>query len=218
MTRISSHPLNEGGIFEIKVLDGTASRTFVTKRLLFDAGAERVRGRGTRVWEVYEKGDAYMVSRALKDCWIEHGRRFEGATYRMIEEAIALLPQESQHARKHLLSILCHGDIDQDDTVLIRRNHTIPPDCPTIDLTERDGRIFDPIPLSDRLQPLGHLNQLIQDLGTDVQVYPRKHYRILYKEVGVTVKDIMDMGDVFKALEGAARGIYFCVSPSSSQI
>lgn len=220
MTRISAHKLNEGGTFEIEVLDGTTSRIFVTKRVLFNDGAKRVRSRGTRVWEVYEKGDAHMVSRALKDCWVEHGRRFEGATYGMIEEAIALLPQESQHARKHLLSVLCHGDIHQDDTMLIRRNHTIRPDCPTIDLTERHHIRFDSTPLSERLHPLGHLNQLIQDLGTNVQIYHRKHYRIVFNEVGITVKDIMDMGDVVRAIEDAARGKYTLVyiAPSSSQI
>ena len=102
-----------------KCLDGDAPkyRLFETENLLFDAGAEAVRGRGTRVWKVREVvgGKPTGPLMVLKDSFVNEDRPREGKTTKKIVESLP----EGDKRRLNFLTVVVHGDVvinDRPDT------------------------------------------------------------------------------------------------------
>ena len=67
-------------------------KTYRTSRIISNIGADALRGRGTRVWEVKEvsstTGEAFGSSLVLKDCWVDVTREREGVILNNIRESI----------------------------------------------------------------------------------------------------------------------------------
>ena len=67
--------------YDIKVRDDAkgTTRTFRTRRLISSIGADALRGRGTRVWEVVElkNGKEGTSKHVLKDAWVDVERERE---------------------------------------------------------------------------------------------------------------------------------------------
>ena len=124
--------------FDIEVREhGTGKiRTFRTMRMLSNIGADAVRGRGTRVWEVCELGkDGKPIMRpaldvngkpildakgqpteepvpfALKDCWSDDDRTLEGL---IMEEVYTKDDKEEKYVnslRKAFMPVEVHGEV-----------------------------------------------------------------------------------------------------------
>ncbi|KDQ18946.1 hypothetical protein BOTBODRAFT_126784 [Botryobasidium botryosum FD-172 SS1] len=207
MTRIFVEGSDEGSL-EIKV-DG---RTFCTTRLLSYMGADRVCGRGTRVWEVYEKDDPTRVPRVLKDCWAETSRRREGYLYALIMAQALTLSAQAQRATEHLLTVLCHGDVSPsagypDDTASIRKSYTFSTDCPTIDLVQpTTGEPSASLHLTDTIGAIPHIWQFVRAAAKN-SAYPRTHYRIVFEELGQPASSLADMKSLLTTLVGAAKAL-----------
>jgi len=92
--------------YEIEV----GNKTYTTRNVIADFGADAMCGRGTRVWKVCdESGKEY----ALKDCYIDSDREREGY---ILEGLYHKLPhpdmaQVRRDARKHFLTVSNHGDV-----------------------------------------------------------------------------------------------------------
>ncbi|KDQ10991.1 hypothetical protein BOTBODRAFT_190144 [Botryobasidium botryosum FD-172 SS1] len=203
--------------FDIEVHSETGTRTFRTVYQLSNTGADRVRSRATRVWVVYEKCNPSKLL-VLKDVWIEDDRTREGTIYEEVLEAIG--PEDMDRAKAHFLTIICHGDVMlkkpgghqmADNTKdSIRGGYVIPQS--DSQAFPKLWRKFASAPLTTHAvtTEIGSIPELspaiIGDLDTG-KFYSRTHYRIVFGEVGIPVKDVTRMDQVLRALEGAANGL-----------
>ena len=95
--------------------------TYRTRRLLSNIGAQAIRGRGTRVWEVAKmvevvNADGTPAGRVpedetavLKDSWIDDSREREAVIMKnLIDSAPA---KQREILIRHLLTVVCYGDV-----------------------------------------------------------------------------------------------------------
>lgn len=126
-------PLGEGQSdvpYEIEV-DG---KWYRTKRLISAVGAESIRGRGTRVWEVREldgpRGEEIGNSMVLKDGWPDYDRDREEVIHDKILDA-AEKNGQLEALKKHLLTVRAACDIlvegKVDDTLAVICRGEAPP-------------------------------------------------------------------------------------------
>jgi hypothetical protein len=92
-------------------------RTFRTRRIISDYGADTMCGRGTRIWAVVETTNLDGPEYALKDCWVDHDRPREGG---VLQELYHIdlgntTRAERQAARRHFLTLVTHGDVPMGD-------------------------------------------------------------------------------------------------------
>ncbi|KIM78346.1 hypothetical protein PILCRDRAFT_11323 [Piloderma croceum F 1598] len=105
--------------------------SYLTTRLLYDSGAEALRGRGTRVFEAYRlEGDKQVGAPVtIKDVWVDDDRQREGTTIAcLLEEASE---DDKPLVKQYFLTVLSEGDVrignKVDDTrELIMRQQDIP--------------------------------------------------------------------------------------------
>lgn len=103
--------------YEIDVFVGPGRkiRTFITRRILTDFGADAMHGRGTRVWVVVDKTDPDGREYVLKDCWIDSDRQTEGSILELIRHVRLVpsddLPNDLDSGKQHFLSVECHGNV-----------------------------------------------------------------------------------------------------------
>lgn len=183
-----------------------------TERLVSDIGADAPRGRGTRVWQVRRLGkDGKPVGdiRVLKDCWIDQDRKREGTILAEIR-ASAQTDAHKKAFEQYFLTVECHGDVyidqDPDNThSLLRRGQDIPEDLGVY-------RLQLPIPLScveQYLLPVP-LPLFIPQTVDDEKVIEydiMSHYRIVFKEFGISIDKLNSAFQIFRnltlTLEGA---------------
>ena len=201
VTLLSSLQSNEQPQYDIVVRDSEGSRRkFRTQKILSSIGAEALRGRGTRVWEVIEVDDSGKTKGgpyALKDCWIQCDHQREGDIMRKIRAA-AKEKQHSDTIDAHLLTTVTHGDVHVSGTLDSTRAWDMPQSLKSEDphiggtnLTP-DGRIA--LPCNTRK-------------GSSKPKYvTRIHYRIVFKEVGKAIRDVRSLHFVFKYLSEILKG------------
>ncbi|KAJ7747916.1 hypothetical protein DFH07DRAFT_573529 [Mycena maculata] len=150
---------------------------YVTKRLLSDNRSNVICGRATRVWEAYREDDPDRTSVVIKDLW---------TSIDVVQEGVQLL---ELHERLRAL-----GDPgtprppgDYFLTVLahgfVKTTDGI--DDHTVDVMMRAGTF-----------PVDSANHS-----------PRKHYRIVFKEVGVALDRLLSLSETFQALADATRAL-----------
>lgn len=176
--------------FDIDVFDqsGVVTRTYRTKCLLADYGAEALHGRGTRVWEVYDYADQEKVSCVLKDTWVSSDRQREG----VILEDIKTRLRES-HADdsllEHFLTVVCAGDVhvsDVPDTTnnRIRRGQHLKP-LRWIRTNSAISAAEASIAISSASSSVGGVpSPWRRTRGREILNVSRDHYRIVFAEVG----------------------------------
>lgn len=187
--------------YDIRVDSPLGSRVFRTKSVLAEYAVDRVVGRATRVWEVYEgDGGDDSPTFALKDVWVEKSHPREGTMYE------ALTKDATPEEREYVLTCVCHGDVqlasgDLDTTLGARRGS--PPSkwfsavyglrrslsSSTTTETPKGGI---PRPPKPTVEPRAF---------TD-----RVHYRLVFKEVGVPLFQLRNLGDIWRAVCDANEG------------
>jgi Fungal protein kinase len=168
-----------------------------------------LRGRGTRVFKAVEidKDDKETGSIVvLKDIWIDHDRTREGDI--LAELCKGAVEEDKLLVKEYFLTTVCHGDVwikeAVDDTAkglmrgLSLNTNTFPL-----------HRTWNPRPRivpsgSEGLRATGRLHTLPSTLW-----YPHKtHYRIVFKEIGVTIDRLTTLDEVVKTLIGIVSGTY----------
>lgn len=224
MKRLS--PRHQLGNVQYDILcDGVWYRTV---RLISDVGAEALRGRGTRVWEVNETktddhGDVIVdpTPRVLKDSWVDASREREAVIMQKIREDASKCQDPlvlGLNFDKHFMKIKASWDVTiagaVDDThALIRCGRSF------------EGMAKEPLMIRpptkkrrakyDSNGPLGPTGAIkLPDTYVErVLEYDAKiHHRVVFTEVGVTVTEIGTLSGALRALADATRGEYCIVS------
>ena len=189
-------------------------KTYRTVAVLSDFGADPLLGRGTRVFQVYDTDDSSQTPRALKDVWVEADCCREGHILTELFQKIRSTSHDEdfQAARRHFLTVLCHGDVIIDG----REDHTSHL-LGGEQLPAEDDDMEIPVTLFHRIVASGCFQ--IASTGV-VQVNPcgrmpakrtervpsRAHYRIVFEEVGLAVHDLPSLRNVCQALHDAVEG------------
>ncbi|KAJ7094079.1 hypothetical protein B0H15DRAFT_971330, partial [Mycena belliarum] len=150
---------------------------YVTKQLLADNRAEEISGRATRVWEAYREDDPEQISVVIKDLWTSIGAVQEGAQLEELHEKLRALVDPGTPR-------------PPSDYFLTLVDHGFVPvaggaDDNTVDVMMH-GHTFS----------VGSANH-----------GPRKHYRIVFKELGVAIIEMDSIADVMRALADATRAL-----------
>ena len=195
------------------------SRRFRTTQTLDSYGAEPIRGRGTRVFSAAEiDGNRESIGSGvvIKDMWIDSDRMREG-------DILALLFEEADDrdkelVKRHFLTPICHGDVwheTLDDTAnSLMRGLDIASDHAPLFQLQRKSYVQNSVPPSgsdglretSRVQaPYGHLQ---------IRYAHKTHYRIVFKEQGVTIDRIKSLPQVMQILSETVGGAFLLVRPT----
>jgi hypothetical protein len=179
-------------------------RIYRTSQTLSDHSADALRGRGTRVFEARlldAKGNETGDPVAIKDVWLDNNRDREGD---IMEEIFNEVSSEDKiKLQQYLLTTECHGDVliggEQDQTTQkstfgaaaefhLQSTSLIPQRS----LTSSVG-----------LAPSVHMRAPSEPS----REYPQKvHYRIVFKEVGVSLYKVRSLASVFRSLYDTISG------------
>lgn len=201
---------------EGEVLDHT--QVYETEAIISDIGAEAFYGRGTRVWRVRKVVDGQKVGppRVLKDCWINADRLREGTTLRNI---IQQLPMQHP-ARRHFLTIEVDADVivngHPDCTDTMHHGLVCPEDLPELLVADILSGLVKPGEVVF-LTPENYISSRSGSGGIPF-IFPlyqpfkpktyqsRQHYRIVFEEEGIAVKDLGNRHDMILAIQGGCTG------------
>ncbi|EED78862.1 predicted protein [Postia placenta Mad-698-R] len=199
---------------DVQDQDGTVVR-YRTIRWLSDEGANGLRGRGTRVWEVCifdndEEGDERF---ALKDQYIDADRQREGM---IIEELRNAKTKKSIRdiIDRSLLTVERHGDVyvegmhDHTRNLMTRRGEPNPYLSFKLQQIPEDGETMTAKLSKQAPAGVGHY-QTPEELRTapaqKIYTYhPKVHYRIVFKEVCKPLREYTSLKEVFEILINAA--------------
>ncbi|KAG2099620.1 uncharacterized protein F5147DRAFT_814078 [Suillus discolor] len=201
-----------GGKMQYKFTVG--NEVFTTTRELATYSADYMVGRGTCV---YEATDAKGKKVAIKDSWREIDRQSEG---KILEKILAscekkLGVEDFADAKRHFIGVRLWKDVTIDGA----SDETVNP----VARDDHDGtwkwKLIDPKPiLCERLHSSatgdvpnsGKLSAFLPaQLGIvgrkETRIPQRVHARIIFDDVGVTVKDLISLADSLSCLSGALK-------------
>lgn len=209
MTRISPRDCTDGVQYHIQC-EGSTYRTI---RLISNVGAEALRGRGTRVWEVRElnaDGEEDPTPLVLKDSWVDAERKREGNIMDELSKAADANGKKTAFDLyflkvKTFADVLIDGQLDHTHT-LIRRGRTVekndmkPLKVKAVPLTRRK--------LQSNMMPAG-TPTLPQERSKDPLEYEEKvHHRIVFSDVGITVGEVDTLSQAFACLSDVTKGAF----------
>ncbi|EED78588.1 predicted protein [Postia placenta Mad-698-R] len=204
---------------DVRDQNGTVVR-YRTIRWLSDDGANDLRSRGTRVWEVciLDKNKEGVDRFALKDQWIDADRQREGMIIEQLRNANAD-KQTKDAIQQSILTVEHHGDVYVEDILDHTHSLMARDDVPPM----HSGSKLQQIPedeveettttkLSKRTQAGVGNYQTPDELGTasaqKIETYHAKvHYRIVFKEVCKPLCDYTSLKDVFDILISGLVGL-----------
>ena len=134
----------------------------------------------------------------------------------MVGEIVDLLPPEDER-RLHFPTVVVHGDVVIDGrpnaTDTIHHGRDCPPDAPTINIGRITQYLTSPTAVSapdtSSQSSSGNLPYLLPVEGAFApgrSTKHRQHYRIVYKEVGVSLSSVNNRKDMFLAIQGPVTG------------
>lgn len=221
--------VGECGAFYIYTVHSTNERgeveatRFKTLECLSNLGAQALRGRGTRVWKVRKWADNQEIGEpmVLKDCWIDCDRLREGD----IMEAVLASAKGTEHEavlRRALLTTIMHGDvhigdeIDQTIDAEEREQITRADQWIVFHRTEVKLKKFEML-CAGRSQmnaatTRGH-RSLYDAIKSEPELKPitytpKKHYRIVFREVCTTLHQEPYLVNVLSALISLCESEY----------
>ena len=212
MKRLS--PRDQLGNVQYEILcDGV---WYKTVRLISDVGAEALRGRGTRVWEVNEiRADKTIdpTPRALKDSWVDASREREAVILQTIrKDAMSIEGPAMFEFDDYFMKIKAFGDVAiggvVDDThALIRCGRTLEnmakePLMIRSTTTKRRAKYDSKGPLG----PTGAIKLPDEYMEKALEYDAKIHHRVVFAEVGVTVTEINTLSGALLALSDAMKG------------
>ena len=212
--------------YDIKVCDHSGMvTTFRTKDEIATYGADALRGRGTRVWSVYDVANDPDGKRlfALKDTWVNADRIREGDTLRDLRKR--LTEKNHLNAHRHFLTEVTCGDVHigsaPDDTGTHIQNgklfivESIIESRAVFDETGTVTDIARARSGSKRRASDGNVPniELPSAEGTirigQILEEHRVHYRIVFEEIGTPVDKLRNFCDIFLAIRDAVVGACF---------
>ncbi|KAJ7178039.1 hypothetical protein C8R46DRAFT_942976 [Mycena filopes] len=150
---------------------------YVTTKVLSDHRSDTIHGRSTRVWAAYREGDPERVPVVIKDLWMPVDAAEEGVQLMELRDKLATLEDPA--------TPLQPGDYFL--TVLahgfVKTADGL--DDHTLDVVMRG--CLPPLKIAQRT--------------------PRKHYRIVFEEVGVPIDKLSTISEVMYALADATRAL-----------
>ncbi|KAJ7094068.1 hypothetical protein B0H15DRAFT_799079 [Mycena belliarum] len=149
---------------------------YVTKQLLANNRADETSGRATRVWEAYREDDPERISVVIKDLWTSIGGVQEGAQLEELHEKLRALVDPGTPR-------------PPSDYFLTLVDHGFVPVAGGVDDNTVD------VMMHGHHFTVGSANHS-----------PRKHYRIVFKELGVAIIEMDSISDAMRALADATRG------------
>lgn len=204
----------EGGPqFEIRV----GKTWYRTQRLISNIGAEAIRGRGTRVWEVRKldrkNGTEVGPLLVLKDSWVDADRDREATILREIRKS-ATDETDRMAFDIGLLHVENSSDIraynssaDNTRTTILRE--TLPEMKHAMDVKKypkKDNTIRTEHP------PHGGATNVPSDKPGTRKFTAKVHHRIVFKEVGKTIMEAEHLGHAFRAIEDIVTGMWLFLS------
>lgn len=196
--------------FDIVVRDEKeTTTTFRTKRIISNIGADALRGRGTRVWEVIEldsRGKEKDVATCvLKDVWADDDRAREGKIMEDIKAAAQKQgPELLELVDACFLTTITYGDVHVNGRKDKTRQWDLPANVELLEV-KNDPREFGRI--ASNLAPVGTIALEPGPGKAAIQYFATKtHHRIVFKEKGVTIRDVPSLHTVFRCLEQAVIG------------
>ncbi|KAJ7094046.1 hypothetical protein B0H15DRAFT_971258 [Mycena belliarum] len=196
-------------------LNGT---TYHTIRPLADYRADSIRGRATRVWLVHPEGqpDVHYV---LKDVWMPSSDSLtEGDQLRLLHKHLAsiVVPAGTRHPSEYFLDVVDDGfvtlaDGADDDTQFAMGGKAVPAvgECvPLVGISkERTGGQATTSRQTGR-ETLRYTNHGLPaapllPIGTTSQrkyFAPRRHYRIIFRQTGISIYHLTTLGEVMTLL------------------
>lgn len=177
------------------------AKTFVTEGLpLANYGADALTGRGTRVFRAY---DIHNPTKryALKDVWIDADRDTEGSVLeRLLEGA-------SVEEKKHFLTVAYHGYVQ----VRKHDGQTLVDDHTHLVMMREQELPLETRSLASIGLPNANSSHDFPSIPTSIPPLPRqpprKHYRIVFEEIGTALHDLDNLTDVFDALCQVVAGM-----------
>ena len=182
---------------------------YQTTRIIFDYGADALRGRGTRVFEALRLEDNIEVGEpvVIKDVWVDNGQEREDRILsQLFNEAD---DKDKELVKKYFQTVLACGNVIIDGKVdhtrdLITRGKDIPTGCkfylptkaPRPEYLSSTGftQSWDQFELS-RAPPTTHR-----------RFAPKVHYRVVFKDVGKPLHEVRNLRDGFQLLVDAIAG------------
>ncbi|KAJ7164933.1 hypothetical protein C8R46DRAFT_900713 [Mycena filopes] len=221
-----SQTKNKQGEVQYKIC--LRNETYQTIRPLTDYRADAIRGRATRVWLVHPESDP-DVFYVLKDVWVPEDSVTEGEQLRLLHELLASpeSPPNAHPPSGYFLTVVDHGFVPtsdgiRDSTLTIMGGKTIPVNAPLVPRTA-DQRVVKSNTASGshrmaskhgRIETLRYENSGLAPSPPPVASTPgerkhyehRLHYRIIFREVGVSIYNLKSIPEVMKALADAIEG------------
>lgn len=180
--------------------------------LLSNVGAEALRGRGTRVWEVKElseHNETVGPSLVLKDCWIDSTREPEGEILQAIRASAERRgPRYSSAINKYFMDTVDYGKVlvggRPDHTLeVMRRGKAFPGKL------ERLAVKADPTEMKtvvSNLPVAGATPAPRKQEEAPLQYSAKVHHRTLFKQVGKRLTSLTSLSKVFKHLASVVAG------------
>ena len=188
-----------------------------TVRLISDIGAEAIRGRGTRVWEVRQlnKNDEEdPTPLVLKDSWVDADREREGHILATIRETAQGLSNVYDFD-KYFMKAKDYGDVYIEDkldhTYGLIRKRSSPVGSehkPLVIKTKAPVPAKGPHIPSNAAGVTGapQLPGDDDDGQNSVKYSAKIHHRIVFTEVGTTVAEVSSLSDAVFAMADVTRG------------
>ena len=189
------------------------TKIYRTVKNISEFGADAIRGRGTPAYEIKEvdngmlKGDTL----ALKDCWVDNDRELEG-------DILANILLDCKNEERELfLTLVVHGLVEVDGAgtkdhikaVMLRgldvhqgnlKYQFKHPDEMEQDTASPD-KVSSGLPRSSAFVPIARM------LREENEHHWKHHYRIVFKEVGISLYEIKSIRDAFQALADVTKGL-----------
>ena len=169
-----------------------------------------IRGRATRAWRCVELDSAGRVKNGkqvvLKDTWIDIGRMPEGFVK---DELIAATVTDKERTilEEGLLTVLCHGNVLLDPVNRVADVTALPSDNPVWQLMNEFGPSA--ASLNRKEEETRKMNKPRKgaEVTTTPIIYHQKgHYRVVFKEVGITLNNVRSLSNNFKAIAQLIQG------------
>lgn len=201
--------------------------TYITFAPLNDFSADAIRGRGMRIWKVYREGEP-DVFHVIKDVWILSDSVTEGEQLRRLYRHLETLPPspDGREPTEYFLTVMADGFVqlsdnrDDDTHVVMMRNQQIPDEAGSTQLTQQPSAQSKPSVSNKPSRMRGSQAMTMRHQSTGlppkklyVQVpprrtcSPRKHYRVVFQDVGVPIFELESVPDVLNALSDAMAGL-----------
>ena len=193
--------------------DKQSPRRFQTRQIISSSGAESLLGRGTRVFEAVEidkNGNLNGSPVVLKDTWVDSDRTREGKVLALLHtEAIC---EDRKLVEKYFLTTICHGDVwmgldIRDDTAnSLMRGLDITSDHVSLFKLQVNPfmRTYESLSGSESSQE----SSRIRARHPHLRYAHKTHYRVVFKEKGITIDRVKRLHDVVTVLSETVGGAF----------